>query len=318
MSTNNSCTRGICNQTTLTPNAFYAAFARDLSANQLLPNRFYITFFSLSGEGCKILRQSSSSSSCTATICVQCSLFSAGPQPRPPLLRPSDHLRPVFRAGPYPCPLPMRIFASKVPCQTAIVRVQCSVPGLKFLRPMFLAGPRSSAATVPCRTSTARQKFCQTKRQKKQNPSIQPTHWSINHSIHPSIHPASKQAINHSIMRVGNPFGCKWSVEINLIDQISHAVQWMFRFTARAEKVRIWHKCYVYATDIGKQTQMWVPQDAVQNRIFPLSKIRIHAVRMKFWLPRTSRTAHVSSSKKNARGQMLNLPMRRQSSNMFC
>ena len=54
---------------------------------------------------------------------------------------------------------------------TATIRGQCSLPDINRDHPwpVFPAGhqPRPSVASVPCRTSTARQKICQIERQKE-------------------------------------------------------------------------------------------------------------------------------------------------------
>ena len=67
-----------------------------------------------------------------------------------------DPLRRVFSAGP-----PPRSSAASVPCRTSTASLcgQCSLPDLNcdLLCPVFFAGPQPgpSAASVPCRTSTA-------------------------------------------------------------------------------------------------------------------------------------------------------------------
>ena len=75
-----------------------------------------------------------------------CSVFPAGPQPRPS--------PPVFPAGPQPRPS-----TPSVPCLTSTTTIpaQCSLPDLNHdhPRPVFPAGPqpRVSTPSVPCRTS---------------------------------------------------------------------------------------------------------------------------------------------------------------------
>ena len=75
-----------------------------------------------------------------------CSVFAAGPQPRPSTS--------VCPAGPQPRPSP-----PNVPCRTSTttIHAQCSLPDLNHdhPRPVFPAGPqpRVSTPSVPCRTS---------------------------------------------------------------------------------------------------------------------------------------------------------------------
>lgn len=126
LSTNNSCTGGTCNQTTLTPNAFYAAFARDLSANQLLPNRFYITFFP-----------------CPVRVVRFHVSPPPSPPPRPPVLRPS--------ASNVPCSLP-DLNLVLLYCDHPTICVQCSVPDLRRKVP---ARPQLSESSVLCRASNS-------------------------------------------------------------------------------------------------------------------------------------------------------------------
>ena len=72
----------------------------------------------------------------------------------------------------------------------------------------------------------------------------------------------------------------------------------------RRKKWKYVHNCYLHAAKIDKRIKMW-------------SKIRISAVRINFWIPGVSWTAHTSSAKRMPGEQTLNPPMPRQTGNMF-
>ena len=105
-----------------------------------------------------------------ASSCLPAFRFRLLPCPRPPRPpRPTairdphcsvpdlnhDHPCSVFPAGPQPRPS-----TPSVPCRTSTttIHVQCSLPDLnrEYPRPVFAAGPqpRVSPPSVPCRTST--------------------------------------------------------------------------------------------------------------------------------------------------------------------
>ena len=69
------------------------------------------------------------------------------------------------------CSLPDHplVFATGPEPRSSTASVSCRTPTAIIRGPLFPAGPqpRPSAASVPCRTSTARQKICQIERQKK-------------------------------------------------------------------------------------------------------------------------------------------------------